>query len=195
MDDTDLTPAERAELERVDELLADPALWADPPAALGDRVVAAVARESGRADRSRSRRPGYLLGAVAASLVLAIGAGLTFRLTRPDPVVYRAGVGATALAPGASGDVSLTRTTSGWRVRLHVDGLPRRDHGQVYEAWLKDEQGVLVSIGTFNQGDDVTLWAGVSPDDFSTLTVTRELTDGNPASSGQVVLTARPHRR
>ena len=31
MDDADLTPAERAEIERVNDVLADPAVWAEPP--------------------------------------------------------------------------------------------------------------------------------------------------------------------
>ena len=34
----------------------------------------------------------------------------------------------------------------------------------------------------------MTLWAGVSPDDFPTLTVTVEEADGDQASSGQRVL-------
>jgi hypothetical protein len=37
----------------------------------------------------------------------------------------------------------------------------------------------------------VTLWAGVSPKDFTTLTVTRERADGDQASSGEQVLTGR----
>ena len=48
-------------------------------------------------------------------------------------------------------------------------------------------------IGTFNEGTDVTLWAGVSPHDFRTLTVTQEQADGNQASSGQRVLVAHRH--
>jgi hypothetical protein len=32
MDDADLTPAERAEIERVAGVLADPAVWLEPPA-------------------------------------------------------------------------------------------------------------------------------------------------------------------
>jgi hypothetical protein len=35
----------------------------------------------------------------------------------------------------------------------------------------------------------VTLWAGVSPEDFPTFTVTEERADGDQASSGRVVLT------
>ena len=37
----------------------------------------------------------------------------------------------------------------------------------------------------------MTLWAGVSPHDFPTLTVTQEEADGNQASSGQRVLSGQ----
>jgi hypothetical protein len=45
-----------------------------------------------------------------------------------------------------------------------------------------------VPLGTFNEGRNVTLWAGVSPKDFTTLTVTRERADGEQGSSGEKVL-------
>jgi hypothetical protein len=47
---------------------------------------------------------------------------------------------------------------------------------------------VLVPVGTFNEGRNVTLWAGVPPTSFTVLTVTREQADGNQASSGEKVL-------
>ena len=47
---------------------------------------------------------------------------------------------------------------------------------------------MLVPIGTFNDGRNVTLWAGVSPKRFTTLTVTRERADGDQSSSGEKVL-------
>jgi hypothetical protein len=50
---------------------------------------------------------------------------------------------------------------------------------------------VLVPVGTFNVGRKVTLWAGVSPIDFTTLTVTRERADGEQTSSGEKVLVGR----
>jgi hypothetical protein len=37
-------------------------------------------------------------------------------------------------------------------------------------------------------GDEVTLWAGVDIEDFPVMTVTLEPNDGDPASSGDVVL-------
>ncbi|MGZ4387873.1 MAG: anti-sigma factor, partial [Gaiellaceae bacterium] len=87
-----------------------------------------------------------------------------------------------------SGDATLVKTSSGWRIQLAATGLPRRANGLFYEAWLRNPAGVLVPIGTFNEGRDVTLWAGVSPKQFPTLTVTREKADGDQGSSGEKVL-------
>ena len=72
--------------------------------------------------------------------------------------------------------------------------FPACQGGLFYQAWLRNAAGVLVPIGTFNEGEDVTLWAGVSPKDYPTLTVTRERSDGDQASSGERVLVgaARP---
>jgi hypothetical protein len=56
---------------------------------------------------------------------------------------------------------------------------------------MKGPRG-LVAIGTFHlRGGPgtVELWSAVSLADYPTITVTREPEDGNPASSGQVVLT------
>ena len=47
---------------------------------------------------------------------------------------------------------------------------------------------VKAPIGIFNEGRKVTLWAGVSPKSFPTLTVTREQADGDQTSSGDKVL-------
>ena len=79
-------------------------------------------------------------------------------------------------------------TTSGWRIELDATGLPRRDEGGFYAAWLRNQAGVLVPIGTFDEPRKVTLWAGVSPKEFATITVTRERADNDQASSGERVL-------
>ena len=57
-----------------------------------------------------------------------------------------------------------------------------------YGTWLKNHSGVLVPVGTFYQGPDVQLWAGVFPQNFPTFTITEQTTHGNPASSGLPVL-------
>jgi hypothetical protein len=105
-----------------------------------------------------------------------------------SPERFRATLGPTTLLPDADGEAMLTKTSSGWRIELDATGLPRLENGRFYQAWLRDTAGVVVPIGTFNEGREVTLWAGVSPEDFTTLTVTRELADGDQASSGETVL-------
>jgi Anti-sigma-K factor rskA len=185
MDDSDLTPAERAELERVDDVLADPAVWAEPSPHLQEAVVAAIAEESGAGKRRRLRLA--VLG-IAAAVLLAVGVTVGVYVNRDQPVEFAATLTGTELSPDASGDVTLTKTASGWDIRLHATGLPRREDGQFYQAWLKNDAGLLVPIGSFNDGRDVTLWSGVGPGDFPTLTVTQEVADGDQASSGLVVL-------
>ena len=189
MSDDDLTPAERAEIERVHGVLADPAVWAEPPLDLQERVVAAIAEEAGTGPRRRRRRIRYAVMAVAAAVVLAAGVTVGLQATpRDEPVQFAAPLTGTPLAPHAAANATLTKTQSGWKIELHATGLPRRTDGEFYEAWLKSDAGLLVPIGTFNEGADVTLWAGVGPSTFPTLTVTKEVADGNQASSGQVVL-------
>ena len=186
MDDSDLTPGERAELERVRHVLADPAVWMEPAPDLPEAVVAAIAQEA-RAGRQR-RRFRFAVAGVAATVLLAAGVTVGLQANRAEPVEFAASLSGTELAPDAAGDVTLTKTPSGWKIRLNATGLPRRADGEFYEAWLKDDAGLLVPIGTFNDGHDVTLWSGVGPTTFPTLTVTREVADGDQASSGQVVL-------
>jgi hypothetical protein len=139
-----------------------------------------------RPRRSQPRRLA-LAGVVAAATVAAV-VGVTVLSSGSSSLSFQATLGATGLAPGAAGDATLTKTTSGWRIELNATGLPRLDNGRFYEAWLKNADGVLVPIGTFNEGENVTLWAGVSPVDFTTLTVTRERADGDQTSSGEKVL-------
>jgi hypothetical protein len=126
------------------------------------------------------------VAAAAALVAVALVAGLVSRgsnATRLDVALSAVG------APGPRGAGTLTRTDAGWRIELDLTGLPRQDNGTYYQAWLKNAGGVLVPVGTFNQGGHVTLWAGVSPVDYPTFTVTIEAADGDQASSGHRVLT------
>jgi hypothetical protein len=123
-----------------------------------------------------------------AAAAAAVAVGTVLLGSHGSPERYRAALGPTGLAPGASGRATLTRTSSGWRVELDAAGLPRLAGRRFYEAWLRDDAGVLVPIGTFNSPREVTLWSGVSPEDGATLTVTRELADSDQTSSGASVL-------
>lgn len=165
-----------AEQKRALALTRSAAQSVDAPAGLRARVAA----------ERRPRRPALIAAFATATLVAAVGAGVlsSGRSTDHFDVALRA----TALAPGAAGDATLERTSSGWRIRLRAQGLPRLDGGRFYEAWLRNESGALVPVGTFNDGTNVTLWAGVSPERFRSLTVTRERDDGDQGSSGDKVL-------
>jgi hypothetical protein len=154
----------------------------EAPAALRARIEAQRSARRVRAPR------GLALAGAAAIAVAAVAIGFAVFRSNPTAERFQGALAATKLAPGAGGQATLTKTSSGWRIELSATGLPRRQGSRFYEAWLRNAQGVLVPIGTFNDGRSVTLWAGVSPKDFSTVTVTRERTDGDQASSGEKVL-------
>lgn len=197
--DGSLAPERRAELET--RIAASPELARrlaeqERAVALVRNAVDGVAAPAGlRARVEAQRRPsrtatprGLALITASAAALAAVAVVVGVLRSGSSTESFRAALAATELAPGASGEATLTKTQSGWRIELDATGLPRLADGSFYEAWLKDADGVLVPIGTFNEGEDVTLWAGVSPKEFTTLTVTRERADGDQASSGQKVL-------
>jgi hypothetical protein len=197
--DGSVAPDRRAALEA--QVAASPALadrLAEQERAVallqgaGDEVEAPAGLRA-RLDTQRSprtvRAPRRLaLAGVAAAAVAAVAIGVAVTSSGSHGARYQAALGPTGLAPGAQGDATMTKTSSGWRIHLHATGLPRLDGGRFYEAWLRNPAGVLVPVGTFNEGRNVTLWAGVPPTSFTVLTVTRERADGNQASSGEKVL-------
>lgn len=178
-------------------LSASPSLDSTPsPAApLDSKPTPATNLDSKRAQLASRRKRFAILG-VAAAVVLAVGLAIGFavRGSHSQSVQFAASLNATALEPGATGQATLTKTANGWRIHIDTSGIPRRDKPAYYEAWLKNAAGVLVPIGTFNQGKDVTLWAGVAPSDFPTLTITRQVIGGGQESSGKVVLAGRTKR-
>jgi anti-sigma-K factor RskA len=174
-----------AEQQRALVLSRGAASEVEAPAGLRARVEAQRTARSGWAPPRRA----LAVGAVGVgAVVVAVAIGVSVIRSNGSSEQFRAALGATPLAPGASGSATLTKTTSGWRIALDASALPRLGRGRFYEAWLKNGAGVLVPVGTFNEGRKVTLWAGVSPRSFATLTVTRERADGDRRSSGEKVL-------
>ena len=172
-----------AEQQRALALARSAATEVEAPAALRARVEAQQ-----RVRRVRAPRRFVLIGATATAAVVAVAIGLGVFRADTDGEQFHAALAPTDLVPAASGEATLTKTSSGWRIELDATGLPRLEDGRFYEAWLRNPEGVLVPIGTFNESQQVTLWAGVSPKEFPTLTVTRELADGDQGSSGEKVL-------
>jgi hypothetical protein len=171
-----------AEQERAVEYARSASAEVEAPAALRARIGTQQP-----ARRASVPRRLVLVGA-AASVVVAFAVGLAVFGSGTSGERFHAALAATSLAPDASGEATMTKTSSGWRIELDATGLPRLDGGRFYEAWLRNSTGTLVPIGTFNEGRKVTLWAGVSPKDFTTLTITREQADGDQSSSGEKVL-------
>jgi hypothetical protein len=172
-----------AEQRRAVALAQSAATEVVAPAALRARV-----EELQRPRRTRPARRFVAIGAGVAAVAAAAVIAFAVVGSGTSSGQLKAALGPTALVPGASGEATLDKTASGWRITLDATGLPRLDGGRFYQAWLRNRAGVLVPIGTFNEGQKVTLWAGVSPKDFSTLTITRERADGDQTSSGQKVL-------
>lgn len=182
----------RADTAELESLLAEQEQALELPySAVAEVEAPERLRRSIEAQRraSTTRAPRRLaIGAAAAAVVAAAAIGAVALSSGGPNAAFSAALAATSLAPGAKGEATLTRRPAGWRVRLDATGLPRLAGGAFYEAWLRNDAGVLVPIGTFNDGRDVTLWAGVPPTDFTTLTVTRERADGDQSSSGEKVL-------
>jgi len=171
-----------AEQERAVMFTRTAAAEVEAPAALRARIEG-----QRRARRMPVSRRLVAVGA-AATAALVVGIGLAVFRSGPSAERFQAALAPTGLAPGAKGEATLTKTSSGWRIELDATGLPRLERGRFYEAWLRNASGVLVPVGTFNEGTNVTLWAGVSPKLFKTVTVTRERADGDQTSSGEKVL-------
>ena len=172
-----------AEQQRAVQLARAAAAQVEAPATLRARIESP---ERARRTPRMPRRPALVgVGAVA---VLAVAIGFVVFGSESSSERFHAALAPTDAVPGATGEATLTKTSSGWRIELDATGLPRLEGGRFYQAWLRNAAGVLVPIGTFNEGENVTLWAGVSPKDFMTLTVTREEADGEQASSGVKVL-------
>ena len=183
---------EADELALLADLLADPSTWAEPRAGLEDDIVQAVA--VAKPERVRPRRTRRLaIAAAAAVAAIAIPVGV-IASEGTSVAAFNATLRATPLAPTAHASAGVTRNAAGFRVRLDASGLPHLRAGEYYQAWLKNSAGVGVPIGTFSSSDGVvTLWSGVSPAKFPTISVTKELTDNNQASSGLVVLKGAMH--
>lgn len=190
-------------------LLARAGVWDEPPAALEDTVLAAIAAEAGevtppaddlagltdlskRRQRGQRSVPWWLAAAAACALVVA-GVALVAGRGSDEPeqatglAIELAG---TELMPGASATADVAATPAGLRIVLDTDGLPPAGPDHFYEAWVTDGTR-RVSAGTFhlNGGSaPIELWAGVDHPTFRTLTVTLEPLDGVADSSGQVVL-------
>ncbi|WP_192796697.1 anti-sigma factor [Serinicoccus kebangsaanensis] len=143
----------------------------------------------------------WMAGAVAASLALGAVIGGTALDGDPEDEVLARGVPefeATLDSDGAVVAVEGSLAPEGRIVRLRSDTLPDLPVGEYYELWFlapgDGPDGLdRISGGTFHpsydgSGTDVVLHAAVDPELYPTLEITRELPDGDPQPSDDVVL-------
>ena len=171
-------------------MLEDPQPWADPDTDLIDRVSTrlgmgqtAAAVDDGDHDVgsddlvddqveperpsrvTRSLRP-VLLGLASAVTVLFVAIiALSAASGSPDPIAFTADLTPTgAILDVEGGELTVTERDNGLRLDLDAPTLPRRAGDQFYEGILVLQDGSELTVGTFNEGFDVTLSGGVALD-------------------------------
>lgn len=199
--DNVLDPAEAAELPLLAGLLADPSTWVEPNVGLEEDIVRAVANaeltptpaappsETDAHRRHVARGRTIVLSALAAAAAVLIVVAAVATIRGGTSSDFDVALNGTELAQGANASGRVAENESGFRITLDARGLPQLGANEYYQAWLKNAAGTLVPIGSFSSSDDqVTLWSGVSPANFPTMTVTIEAADNDQASSGRRVL-------
>jgi anti-sigma-K factor RskA len=160
----------------------------EPPPELKGRVLA---RARGEASARLGSRWELWVPAAAALLVAGIlGIGLFVAISGDSS----SGVPltATALAPGASGELRGEKVGENSRVELEVEDLPELQKHEYYEMWYATEDGERISCGTFRVKSEgpttVNLTAPALATSYPVIEVTREPDDGDPAVSGRKIL-------
>src|SRR5262245_37879083 len=106
-----------AEQQRAVAFARSAAAEVTAPAGLRVRIEA---QRRSRATQARGRLRLGLAGAAAVAAAVAIVLNVSGPGTAPER--FHAALAATTSARGVSGDVTLTRTSSGWRIQLDVSG-------------------------------------------------------------------------
>jgi anti-sigma-K factor RskA len=159
-----------------------------PPPELKDWVLARARNEP-----RHSSTAGWKLWLPAAAAVLLVVAVLGFGLLRTvsgpsDGLALTA----TSAAPQAGGELRGEQVGDNLRVELEAWGLPEPRRGEYYEMWYAREDGGRISCGTFQAQPDgpttVSMSAPASAVAYPEVEITLEPDDGNPRSSGKVVL-------
>jgi anti-sigma-K factor RskA len=183
-------PRCRGELERIRQthaLLGELAAN-EPPPELKDRVLA---RAKGQAS-ARFGSGWKLWVPVAAALLVAGFLGIALIAAITGGSSSGVPLTATALAPGASGELRGEKVGENLRVELEVEGLPELRQHEYYEMWYATEDGERISCGTFRAQPEgrtiVNLTAPALATSYPVIEVTREPDDGDPATSGKKIL-------
>ena len=158
-----------------------------PPPELKEWVMARVRSEPRHRPTVRWR---LWLPVAAALLVVAIlGLGLLRTVSGPSDGLA---LTATNVAPQAGGELRGERIGDNLKIELEAWGLPEPENGEYYEMWYAREGGGRISCGTFAAQPEgsttVSMSAPASAVAYPEIEVTLEPDDGDPGSSGKVVL-------
>ncbi len=159
-----------------------------PPPELKDWVLARARNEP-----RHSHAAGWKLWLPAAAAVLLVAAVLGYGLLRTvSSPSYGLALAATSAAPQAGGELRGEQVGDNLRVELEAWGLPELSGGEYYEMWYAREGGGRISCGTFHAQPEghttVNMSAPASAVAYPEVEITLEPDDGNPGSSGKVVL-------
>ena len=175
-----------------------------------NRSSAAIAGEAARPSPISGlvRRRGVASWLVAAAVLVAfaLGVGVARSLDDRDDTVETAtgdmefdGAMTGPAGERALAELQVTATGIGRVVDLATDVLPILPTGEFYEVWFVGAQDSpttpdRISAGTFHPDPDgrsrVRFAAAVNPELYPVVEITSEQGDGNPLSSGRIVLRA-----
>lgn len=147
----DVSPEERARLERVHELL----VTAGPPPELPPQLIQPHldAREESAVAFLPRRRAGLMLGlAAAVALIAFVGGFVAGRAREPSfPTVTTVPMHGTALASNASAtiDIGEKDSSGNWPLKVVVHGLKPLPKGEYYEMFLTRGGKRAATCGTF----------------------------------------------
>ena len=173
------------ELRSADGMLRSAA--AGPPPELKDWVLARVRSERRHASGGRWRI--WLPVAAALVVVALLSFGVLRSVTGPSDGLA---LTATSAAPQSGGELRGEQVGDNLKVELDAWGLPEPEDGGYYEMWYAKANGGRISCGTFTVQPDgsatVSMSAPVSAVSYPEIEITQEPDDGDPGSSGKVVL-------
>jgi anti-sigma-K factor RskA len=158
-----------------------------PPPELKDWVLARARNEARHRPAGRWR---LWLPVAAALLVVAV---LSFGVLRTvSDSSAELALSATSVAPQAGAELRGERVGDNLKVELEAWGLPEPRVGEYYEMWYAKKGGGRISCGTFTVRPEghttVSMSAPASSVDYPEVEITLEPDDGDPDSSGKVVL-------
>jgi Anti-sigma-K factor rskA len=186
----DLTPEERARLERVHELL----VAAGPPPELPPALAEPPDEDMPSPIILPRRRAGAVLALAAAIALIAFVGGFVAGkqgVNSGGKTIHSVIMHGTAVDRAASGkiDIGELDSSGNWPLRVVIHGLPEPSKGSYYEMFLTRHGKTIAACGIFTvAGSSSTVHLTMPPTlkDYDGWIVTRE----SPGSSGHpVVLT------